>query len=126
MMNFTLPFIILNFFMALWVTHSFAAPVIVYQDHPILNNRTITVDTYYNDTDFDGYHTIIYSSRQPQNLFLHEINWQAIHIIHSWAKAWITQKINELLMNQCQEYCQRAFSTASSLYSFSEEESEKY
>jgi hypothetical protein len=70
-----------------------AGMVVVYEDHPIIKDQTITVLTYYNNDYFDGYHTIVYSTRDINSLFMHQVNMDAIDIVHSWAKCWITNKI---------------------------------
>lgn len=102
-----------------------ASPVIVYQDNPIIKDQTITVDTYYDNRTFDGYHTVIYSTRQPNFLFFHQINLQSIDIVHSWAKCWITQKINEMMIARCQATCEAPQTSHTELYTISEDEAEE-
>jgi hypothetical protein len=79
-----------------------AKRVVLYKDRPILFDRNIVVETFYDDENFNGYHTDVYSETNPSDLIYHCVNHHSIQIQHQFAVCHITSVYLEKMVAENQ------------------------
>lgn len=90
------------FLLMLLTMPSFGALVIKQETAPIIKDNTIRVITYYDDVNYDGFHTFVYSTRDKTNFFF--TAWSDFYTVdatHQFAVVWITNRIIEIMIANC-------------------------